>query len=187
MTAPAPVPQPIARSSVVIAPHRPEWGVGIVVALDGPEARVFFLEGGRRTVDLAAVSLAIEKQSSLQSDVVSAVARSRPAAWARSHHHVYVIALSDDVRTSARFIKQNPRMQAGKPCVYVGLTGLTPAERFANHRAHHKSGRYAGSHGRRLLHVLYERFNPMPFRVGAAFEPYLAGVLRRKGYGVWQN
>jgi hypothetical protein len=125
--------------------------------------------------------------TAVQSNVVSTVVKSRPAAWARSHHCVYVILLSEEVRDLPRFIRQNPRMQASRPCVYVGLTGLTPAERFANHRAHHKCGRYAGSHGRRLLPDLYARFNPMPFRVGAAFEPYLAGALRREGYGVWQN
>ena len=181
------VTPPIARASVVAASHRPEWGVGIVVSIDGSEARVFFLEGGRRTVDLSTGRLFVVKETSVQSEIVAAVVKSRPAAWTRSHHCVYVIQLSDDVRRRARFIRENPRMQAGKPCVYVGLTGLTPGERFANHRAHVKDGRYAGSHGRRLLPLLYERFNPMPFRVGAAFEPYLAGVLRGNGYGVWQN
>jgi hypothetical protein len=39
----------------------------------------------------------------------------------------------------------------------------------------------------RLLPDLYARFNPMPFAVGAVFEPYLAEALRRAGHGVWQN
>jgi len=183
----APEAASIARASVVIAPHRPEWGVGIVVASAGRDARVFFLEGGRRTVELDTEALVVVKETQAQSDVVSAVVKSRPAAWTRSHHCVYVILLSDDVRRRVRFRRENPRMQATMPCVYVGLTGLTPGQRFANHRAHHKSGRYAGSHGRRLLPELYARFNPMPFRVGAAFEKYLAAALRREGYGVWQN
>ena len=175
------------RGSVVVASHRPEWGVGIVVSVAGSEARVFFLAGGRRSVDLASGRLSVVQETAAQSEIVAAVARSRPATWARAHHYVYVILLSEDVKRRARFMRENPRMQPGMPCVYVGLTGLTPSQRLANHRMHHKGARYAGSHGRRLMPLLYERFNPMPYRVGAAFEPYLAGVLRGKGYGVWQN
>ena len=29
----------------------------------------------------------------------------------------------------------NPKRDRKKPCVYVGMTGLTPEERFANHKA----------------------------------------------------
>jgi hypothetical protein len=179
----------IARSSIVIDSRRPEWGAGIVVSVAGTNARVFFLEGGRRTVDLSVPSLTVVQPAREQVAVFSAVARTVPADWAgkRCHHSVYVVLLRSAVRKWPRFAAKNPGMQPAKPCVYVGLTGLTPEERLANHKADYKAGRFAGSEGRGLLPELYERFNPMPWVVGNAFEPYLADALRRAGYGVWQN
>jgi hypothetical protein len=44
----------------------------------------------------------------------------------RYHHHVYVVALSLDVLYEPRFRRANPDYVTGKPCVYVGMTGLTP-------------------------------------------------------------
>jgi len=42
----------------------------------------------------------------------------------RKHYHVYVVELSNDVLFNARFMRSNPDYQLGKPCVYVGMTGL---------------------------------------------------------------
>ena len=44
----------------------------------------------------------------------------------RKHHHVYVIELSNDILHEPRFRKNNPDYVEGKPCVYVGMTGLDP-------------------------------------------------------------
>ena len=43
----------------------------------------------------------------------------------RPHYHVYVIELSKDVLLEPRFRRCNPGYVDGKPCVYVGMTGLT--------------------------------------------------------------
>jgi len=53
----------------------------------------------------------------------------------RNHYHVYVIELSKDVLDEPRFRKANPGYRAGKPCVYVGMTGLDPDVRFDKHKA----------------------------------------------------
>ena len=53
----------------------------------------------------------------------------------RSHYHVYVIELSKDVLYESRFRNANPDYVAGKPCVYVGMTGLDPDVRFDKHKA----------------------------------------------------
>lgn len=42
----------------------------------------------------------------------------------KPHHHVYVVELSKDVLLEPRFRKCNPGYIDGKPCVYVGMTGL---------------------------------------------------------------
>lgn len=51
------------------------------------------------------------------------------------HFNVYVIELSKDDLFEGKFKKCNPNYQSGKPCVYVGMTGLDPDIRFDKHKA----------------------------------------------------
>jgi hypothetical protein len=78
----------------------------------------------------------------------------------------------------------NPGRDPKKPCVYVGMTGLPPEERFANHKAGIKAASVVKHHGLRLLPELYEHLNPMPFEAAAQMETDLAEDLRRAGYTV---
>jgi hypothetical protein len=102
------------------------------------------------------------------------------------HHHVYVIELSKDVLHEARFKKANPDYIAGKPCVYVGMTGLDPDVRFDKHKAGIQSNRFVLEYGLRLLPELYEIYNPMPYDGACDMEVELGIGLRQTGYGVWQ-
>jgi hypothetical protein len=102
------------------------------------------------------------------------------------HYHVYVIELSKDVLHEKRFTKANPGYISGKPCVYVGMTGLDPDTRFDKHKAGIQSNRYAREYGLRLLPHLYEVYNPMPYDGARDMEVELAIALREAGYGVWQ-
>lgn len=104
----------------------------------------------------------------------------------RYHHHVYVIELSKDVLYEARFKKANPGYVAGKPCVYVGMTGLNPDLRFDKHKAGIQANRFVLEYGLRLLPELYEMYNPMPYEGARDMEVELAIGLRDAGYGVWQ-
>ena len=104
----------------------------------------------------------------------------------RHHYHVYVVELSRDVLNEARFRRSNPDYVTGKPCVYVGMTGLDPDLRFDKHKAGIQSNRYVRDFGLRLLPRLYESYNPMPFEGARAMEVELAIGLREAGYGVWQ-
>ncbi len=109
------------------------------------------------------------------------------AAVNRLHHyHVYVVELSKDVLHEKRFIKANPGYVSGKPCVYVGMTGLDPDTRFDKHKAGVKANRYVREFGLRLLPHLYEVYNPMPYDGARDMEVELAISLREAGYGVWQ-
>ena len=110
---------------------------------------------------------------------------SKPAQ-PRHRHSVYVIELSPEVLNEGRFRKANPDYDVTKPCVYVGMTGLTPERRFENHRKGVKSNRYAHLYGLRLLPGLYKFYNPMPYRAAQDMEIELAIGLREEGYGVWQ-
>lgn len=104
----------------------------------------------------------------------------------RNHYHVYVIELSKDVLHEARFKKANPGYVAGKPCVYVGMTGLDPDVRFDKHKAGIQANRYAKQYGLRLLPDLYEAFNPMGYDAARDKEVEVAIELREAGFGVWQ-
>jgi len=100
------------------------------------------------------------------------------------HHHVYVMLLDPAVAKLRKVQAANLQRDPAKPCVYVGLTGLTPAERFANHKAGIKAAVITKRYGLRLLPELYEHLNPMPYAAAAKMEVDLAEDLRRAGYTV---
>ena len=104
----------------------------------------------------------------------------------KNHHCVYVVLLSSDVIYEARFKRCNPDYDPAKPCVYVGMTGLDPDDRFDKHKAGIRSNKYVQRYGLRLVPELYERYNPMSYGVAKAMEVELAIGLRESGYGVWQ-
>jgi hypothetical protein len=110
----------------------------------------------------------------------------RRAAVPAMHHSVYVVELSKDVLGEARFRRCNPDYDPSRPCVYVGMTGLSPDERFDKHMAGIKANRYVTRYGLRLLPELYECYNPMPYEGAREMEVELAIALREAGYGVWQ-
>ncbi len=103
------------------------------------------------------------------------------------HYHVYVIELDTDVLKSRKFREANPRHNPRRPCVYVGMTGIGPEERFEQHRSGYKASRYVKRYGVRLMPKLYRKYNPMEYEEAVERERRLADRLRRRGYAVWQN
>lgn len=104
----------------------------------------------------------------------------------RPKHNVYVIELSKDVLYEPKFKKCNPDYIPGKPCVYVGMTGLDPDVRFDKHKAGIQSNRFVREYGLRLWPDLYEGFNPMPYDEAVSREIEIGIDLRSAGFGVWQ-
>ena len=111
----------------------------------------------------------------------------RTASPRQSHHCVYVIELDEAVRGEKKFAAANPNARLDKPCLYVGLTGLTPEERFANHKAGKKASAYVKKFGVRLRPKYFEGLNPMTYEQAKVEEPALAQRLRKRGFAVWQN
>ena len=91
---------------------------------------------------------------------------------AKGHHSVYVVYL------------RNPRGD-GKAGYYVGLTGLSPKQRFQNHKQGIKSAGVVKRCGERLVPRLYEHLNPMPYLKAKKMEVFLADSLRKRGYLVY--
>jgi predicted GIY-YIG superfamily endonuclease len=110
--------------------------------------------------------------------------RVRPEKQSEHHHRVYVVLLHPAVSKIRTVRLANPNRDCKKPCVYVGMTGLTPEERFANHKAGIKAASVVKRSGIRLLPELYEHLNPMPYEAAAKMEMDLAEDLRRAGYTV---
>ena len=105
---------------------------------------------------------------------------------ARFHHNVYVVLLSDAVLKEPGVRRSNPRRDSSKPCVYVGMTGLDPDDRFDKHKAGVRSNKFVRLYGLRLMPELYACYNPMPYEAAKDMEVELAIELRESGYGVWQ-
>jgi hypothetical protein len=104
----------------------------------------------------------------------------------RAHYHVYVVELALAVLEESRFRKANAGYKPGKPCVYVGMTGLDPDVRFDKHKAGIQANRYVQRFGLRLLPQIYQAYNPMSYDAARDMEVELAIDLREGGYGVWQ-
>jgi len=88
------------------------------------------------------------------------------------HHSVYVVYL------------RNPKGD-GKAGYYVGMTGLTPEQRFENHKRGVKAARVVTRFGERLVPRLYAHLNPMPYAKAVEMEAALADSLRKRGYAVF--
>lgn len=100
------------------------------------------------------------------------------------HHNVYVVLLDPAAGKLRKVRAENPDRIPKKPCIYVGMTGLTPQERFTNHKAGIKAASVVKRYGLRLLPELYRHLNPMPYDAAAEMEKDLAEDLRRAGYTV---
>jgi hypothetical protein len=108
----------------------------------------------------------------------------RAATVEGQHYSVYVILLDPSVARYRRVRAVNPQRNPSMPCVYVGMTGLTPEERFANHQAGIKSSFVAHRFGIKLLPELYAHLNPMPYEAAIQMEVDLAEDIRKEGYTV---
>ncbi len=105
-----------------------------------------------------------------------------------TNHNVYVVELDPVVlKNEPRFVQENPEHHPMMPCLYVGLTGLDPQERYAKHKKGYKANRFVRRYGRRLRPHLYERYNPMTYEKAKQAEVVLAQQLRAEGYAVWQR
>lgn len=91
---------------------------------------------------------------------------------ASDHHCVYVVYL------------RNPKGD-GTAGYYVGMTGLSPEQRFQNHKQGIKAARIVTRCGERLVPRLYAHLNPMPYAKAVVMEGALADSLRKRGFLVY--
>ena len=103
--------------------------------------------------------------------LVRAARRVRREPSAEPHFSIYVALLE---------------LAADDYGLYVGMTGLTPEERFRNHKAGHKASKWVRKYGVGLLPALYRHLNPLSYEHATLAEVALAEALRGTGVRVWQ-
>src|SRR5262245_5215761 len=126
----------------------PQWGRGYVIRAKKSSLDVFFMWGGKRKID-AAEPLEVTRALGVEAELFSLCAKRSSRSWSRGHHSVYAIELDRAVWKKRAFRERNPG-GAAAGCLYIGVTGLTPEERFERHKAGTQHGRYVRAYGRRL-------------------------------------
>jgi hypothetical protein len=108
-------------------------------------------------------------------------------------YRVYIIDLKKSVLKHQRFLARNPNYLQGKPCVYVGSTGISIDVRFKQHVCgkQSKTGRdlsnkYAKKFGKRLRHNDMKKIRPRKTRTSIEKkEAQVAKELQLRGWAVW--
>jgi hypothetical protein len=99
-------------------------------------------------------------------------------------HRVYIVTLRRTVAAVKRFKQKNPGYVPGKPCVYVGMTGLSVEVRLAQHKAGYKAGRkWVTRFGKklRLSDMRRLRLGAMTYESACKAEVGTATKLRARG------
>lgn len=164
----------------------PQWGRGYVIRAKKKSCDVFFQWGGKRKIDASEPLEPSRATGALEVEFFDLCAGLPASSWSRGRHSLYAIELDRAVLKNRAFRARNPGGAEGG-CLYIGVTGLTPEERFERHRSGTQSGRFVQTHGVRLRLDLVEGFSRLPYRIATCMEPKLAAWLRAQGFAVWQN
>jgi hypothetical protein len=137
---------PRPRGLRVCCPKQPDWGVGHVLSDDGGvRVTVFFLGAGKRTLDTTIAELDLVIGPAAVNPILDIAAQ---ANWQHAHHNLYVAELRSEIfERERRFAERNPQWLPGKLCVYVGMTGLSPEERFQKHLRGEKDAWFVQKYG----------------------------------------
>ena len=123
-------------------------------------------------------------------------ANEKVAAWdercSRFHnpaqsHCIYVIGLDNAVWEKKRFAEANTDADPKKPLLYVGMSGLTPVERYARHKAGRQACPLVKNFGTGIVWDALTLLSRMSYEEAVAMEVHLALALRKAGCGVWQK
>jgi Uri superfamily endonuclease len=101
-------------------------------------------------------------------------------------YRVYIIDLKKSVLKRTKFKVRNENYKEGKPCVYVGSTGIGVEKRFEQHKVGYKSNRYVNKYWRRLRYSEINGIRPRKTRASIEKkEAEVAKELQSKGWAVW--
>ncbi len=104
------------------------------------------------------------------------------------NYQTYVVLLDEEALKHPKLRNANPERVPGMPCVYVGSTSKTKAQRFADHKRGHKSSWWVRQYGLMLLPEEYVATSSWATRAeGYAAERRLLRELRSRGWVAWSN
>jgi len=120
---------------------QPNWGIGRVLSIgERGKVTIFFLRGGKRIFYSSSAQL--EQVEDPHHPILEIAGK---ANWNRADRNLYVVELDPKVfEKEERFVEANPHWIPGKPCVYVGMTGITPEERLQQHKNGYKAAWFEG-------------------------------------------
>jgi predicted GIY-YIG superfamily endonuclease len=176
----------MAPGDILRHPDYPQWGRGYVIRVRKSSSDVFFQWGGKRKIDAQELLEPARPSGAIEVDFFSICDSLSAASWSRGRHSIYAIELDPSIWKRRAFRDRNPGGATGG-YLYIGVTGLTPEERFERHRAGTQSSRFVHTYGVRLRLDLVEGFSRLPHRIATCMEPKLAAWLRAQGFAVWQN
>jgi len=100
---------------------------------------------------------------------------------------LYAIELHPDAMRDPAFAAMNPHWVPGMPLLYIGMTSLTPEERFQQHKTGMKNAsRIPHQFGMKLRMDLVPGNRPVRRTIAMRQEKRLARFRRSEGYAVWQ-
>lgn len=104
---------------------------------------------------------------------------------------LYVVNLKKIVLKKPQFRQRNPIYIQGKPCVYVGLTVKSAAERLHIHMTHtgprKQHSNWVRRFGKKLRESDCKRLEPMSRTDAEKEEAMYAENFRAKGWAVWEG
>lgn len=86
----------------------------------------------------------------------------------KNHYNVYVIELDQEVLNNKKFKSANLNCEPNAVCLYVGMTGKTPDERFSQHNDGYKTCQYVKKYGLYLRRKMFGKYNPMTYEEAQA-------------------
>jgi hypothetical protein len=100
---------------------------------------------------------------------------------------LYAIELHPEAMRDPAFAAMNPHWVPGMPLLYIGMTSLTPEERFHQHKTGLKNAsRIPHQFGMKLRMDLVPASKPMRRTIAMQQEKRHARLRRSEGYAVWQ-
>lgn len=111
-----------------------------------------------------------------------------PSPYESRHCVVYAIELDPSVIEDSAFLRKNPKWDPSKPAYYVGMTSLSPEERYQQHRSGSTNvSRIAHEYGLALRMDIVPDQAPSRRTWAMKRETRLAKDLRSRGFGAWMG
>lgn len=175
-----------------------EWGVGqLLTDSSDNRAYVYFVNAGKKKIALMEneiiynnlIRVSDETSDQPLLDFLEILEQSKKYCKERDSHNLYVVELRSIILNDPSFAARNINSDRTKRCLYVGMTGLSPEERYRKHIEGYKAAYYVKTYHAEpgLLTDFFECLNPMPQETAKKMEKEFAEALRKQGFPVWWN